>query len=324
MGKLFPFSLRRTAAVLATSLVLATTTVGGAHAIALKQQVRLTGQQLYLSDLFSGLSPSQDRLLTSAPASGEHVVYTLATLKRIAQTFGLDWQPAPDDRDLAIERGNTRLGAHQIADMLRQHLQQEVGDADLEIRFDRQHPSIDIADGVEGRPRVIGIYRDSRSSRFEALLEVPGHHGTHQVTITGQAISMLNVPVLAMRLGRGEVIRADHLSYRRARADQLTPDIITDSASLIGLAPRRALGPDRLISAAMLTAAIVIPRGALVMMTFERPGITLSAQGQAVEQGAIGDVIRVMNTSSELVVQGVVTAPGHVKTLSGTTFARSG
>lgn len=324
MGKFFPFSLRHATAVFATSLALATAAVGGADAIALKDQVRLTGQQLYLSDLFSGLSPSQDRLLTSAPASGERVVYTLTTLRRIAQTFSLDWQPDADDRDLVIERGNSRLGARQIADMLQQHLQHEVGDADLEILFDRQHPSIEIADGVEGRPRVNGVYRDSRSGRFEALLEVPGHHGVRQVAITGQAIAMLNVPVLAVRLGRGELIRADHLSYRRTRADRLTPDIITDPAALIGLVVRRSMGADRPISAAMVRAAIVIPRGALVVMTLERPGITLSAQGQAVESGAVGDVIRVMNTSSELVVQGIVTAPGHVKILSGTTFASAG
>ncbi|MGL1260158.1 flagella basal body P-ring formation protein FlgA, partial [Vibrio parahaemolyticus] len=52
--------------------------------------------------------------------------------------------------------------------------------------------------------------------------------------------------------------------------------------------------------------------------TFRRPGITLSLQGRATEPGAMGETVRVMNLSSNKIVQAIVIGPGEVEVLAAT------
>ena len=53
--------------------------------------------------------------------------------------------------------------------------------------------------------------------------------------------------------------------------------------------------------------------GARVLMQFDSPGISLTGQGQALETGAIGERIRVLNPTSRAVVEAEVTGPDRVR-----------
>ena len=57
----------------------------------------------------------------------------------------------------------------------------------------------------------------------------------------------------------------------------------------------------------------LVTRGSLVTMKIETPFITVTSQGKSEQDGAQGDVVRVMNTQSNRVVEGTVTAPGTVE-----------
>ncbi len=57
---------------------------------------------------------------------------------------------------------------------------------------------------------------------------------------------------------------------------------------------------------------VVVAKGSLVTIVLKTPTMILTAQGRAVEDGGRGDVIRVMNTRSKKIVEGVVSRPGTV------------
>ena len=56
----------------------------------------------------------------------------------------------------------------------------------------------------------------------------------------------------------------------------------------------------------------LVQRNETVTLVYEVPGITLTVRGKAVEGGAEGDVISVLNEQSKRTVQGVVVGPGRV------------
>ena len=56
----------------------------------------------------------------------------------------------------------------------------------------------------------------------------------------------------------------------------------------------------------------MVAKGKLITLSFRKGGILLSAQGKALENGGLGDTVRVMNTQSKSVVQGTVTGPETV------------
>ena len=57
----------------------------------------------------------------------------------------------------------------------------------------------------------------------------------------------------------------------------------------------------------------LVQRGANVQMQLQAPGISLVAQGVAMDSGATGERIRVLNPSSRAVVEAEVIGPGRVR-----------
>ena len=62
-----------------------------------------------------------------------------------------------------------------------------------------------------------------------------------------------------------------------------------------------------------LTRPAMVQKGATVLMVLDSPGIALTAQGQAMEAGAIGERIRVLNPVSRAVVEAEVIGPDRVR-----------
>ena len=56
----------------------------------------------------------------------------------------------------------------------------------------------------------------------------------------------------------------------------------------------------------------LVRRGRAVTMTYEREGLRITALGQAQDDGALGEAVRVVNADSRRQVQGVVAGPDRV------------
>ncbi|MES1201028.1 MAG: flagellar basal body P-ring formation chaperone FlgA [Pseudomonadota bacterium] len=58
---------------------------------------------------------------------------------------------------------------------------------------------------------------------------------------------------------------------------------------------------------------IAVHRGQTVLLQFDAPGVSLAMQARATSDGAIGQTIRVLNTSSNRTVEAVITGPGAAR-----------
>ena len=130
--------------------------------------------------------------------------------------------------------------------------------------------------------------------------------------LSGRAAATAEVVTLIRPVERGEILKsADVLIERRPRAD-IGRDIINDQDKAVGLAARAALQPGRPLRVADLMRPELVQRNETVTLLYEVPGITLTVRGKAIEGGAEGDVISVLNEQSKRTVQGVVASPGRV------------
>jgi flagella basal body P-ring formation protein FlgA len=57
-------------------------------------------------------------------------------------------------------------------------------------------------------------------------------------------------------------------------------------------------------------------------MILESPGLLLTAKGQALEDGAKGETIRIMNTQSNRTIEAVVTAAGTARVSTSSTVVQ--
>jgi flagellar basal body P-ring formation protein FlgA len=86
---------------------------------------------------------------------------------------------------------------------------------------------------------------------------------------------------------------------------------------VIGFAARSSLQAGRPLRAADLMKPELVQRNESVTLVYEVPGVMLTVRGKAVEGGAEGDVISVLNEQSKRTVQGLVVGPGRVVVSTG-------
>lgn len=87
---------------------------------------------------------------------------------------------------------------------------------------------------------------------------------------------------------------------------------ISDFDDAIGQEAKLTIYPGGAVLAANLRPPALVDRNDLVEMTFNRGPLSIRAEGRALDRGALGERVRVMNLSSRAIVTGVVAAAGAV------------
>lgn len=90
------------------------------------------------------------------------------------------------------------------------------------------------------------------------------------------------------------------------------PGALSDPAEAIGQEARIAIYAGRPIRAGDLGPPAVVQRNALVILRYEAHGLNIAAEGRALERGAAGDLVKVMNLASRAIVIGQVSDNGAV------------
>ena len=121
------------------------------------------------------------------------------------------------------------------------------------------------------------------------------------------------VVVTARTLTRGHRIGRGDLRVESRDIGELRGDTITDLAMVSGYVVRRATGPDRVLSARMLSAPLLVERGQRVHLLTGIPGLSIRMRGVSLDDGARGDSVRVRNPASNRVVRARVVASGVVQ-----------
>jgi flagellar basal body P-ring formation protein FlgA len=104
------------------------------------------------------------------------------------------------------------------------------------------------------------------------------------------------------------VIAADDVSL----VDAVMDGAVLTPAAAIGQEARVTIYAGRVVLLADLGPAAVVDRNQVVPLQFQSGTLAIMTEGRALERGATGDVIRIMNLSSRLTVMGRVMPDGSV------------
>jgi|GEM_PF-3145291 len=164
---------------------------------------------------------------------------------------------------------------------------------------------------------------DSTANRFTATLAFSTEASLNKpsvalgtLQVAGKFDQMQEVPMVKFRMTSGQVITEEDIVWQKMPISRLTRDTVLTAEEIIGKTPTRMLGTTRIIKADDLRVPPVITRQSTVHMNYKSKNLTIQAVGQALEDGAVGDKIRVRNTSSGTMLEGIVTAAGQVQILA--------
>lgn len=94
--------------------------------------------------------------------------------------------------------------------------------------------------------------------------------------------------------------------------DAEIPGALTELGPAIGKETRVAVYAGRPLRAQDIQPLALIERNQIVSLTYQSGGLSIRAEGRALQRGAEGDWVRVMNLASKTTVSGRVAADGNI------------
>ncbi|MDE2029061.1 MAG: flagellar basal body P-ring formation protein FlgA [Alphaproteobacteria bacterium] len=284
-------------------------------AVTLKPTVEVKAYAVKLSDLFEGVPAAIDRDIAQAPAPCQSAVYDQPVLNKLADTYRLDWQPQNGVDQSTVTSACTRITTDIIRAAVVARLKQDTSakGRSFDVAFDTRTPEADLPGTAKPDFALENFTYDPATRRFKTYLSAQTPRGPYTMPVTGWVDIERQVPVLVHRLEAGETIGADDIDWIKVPEQRISSDIVTDANQLIGRELRRDKAGDDMFHARDVMPPRLVLRGTLVTMKIQTPLMTITAQGKAQEDGALGDTVNVINTQSHRLIEGTVTAPGVVE-----------
>ncbi|MCB5202649.1 flagellar basal body P-ring formation protein FlgA [Neorhizobium sp. T786] len=114
----------------------------------------------------------------------------------------------------------------------------------------------------------------------------------------------------------GEEISPGAIEQVEVTNPKLVGEYARTADEVTGLVSNRTLLPGRTILLSALRAPYAVRRGSAVRLSFAIGSMMISAGGTPLQDASIGDVIRVRNTDSGIIVSGTVMANGTVQVMA--------
>lgn len=287
----------------------------------LRPSVIVYSDLVTLGDLFDHAGMLAETPVFRAPEPGTRGRVETHTVVDVARSAGLDRMDLAGLSEVTVERAGVRLLAGDLEALVIAALNEDLaarlgeGSGNYAVAFRQSLEAVMIGAEIADRLRVDLIARPStRSAQFAAVIRTP--QGLDIARLDGRAEHRIAVPVLARAVPRGDVVRASdlrlqELDYARTIG---TPTLVR-SQDIIGQAARRTLRAGAPVNPDDLTEPLMVERQDLVTLVYRHGALALTVRARALDEGAHGQSVDVMNLQSNRTVRGVVAGPGLIHVL---------
>lgn len=185
--------------------------------------------------------------------------------------------------------------------------------ANISVTLDRGISDVRLDASNTGSLQAVATRYDARGGRFDIAFEInnDSNPAPTKLRLTGTAIETVEVAVLTRDIDRSEMLKSSDVAQeRRPKADVTGEPALRERA--VGMQLRRPMRAGTPIRAADIAKPEFVTRDQSVTVIYQVPGIYLTTRGKAIESGAEGDTVSVLNLQTKRTLSGVVTARGQV------------
>lgn len=282
----------------------------------LKTHVIADDPLLTLGDLFEDAGEAAHVVVARAPAPGGRQMLSVSRIFEMARKHGLTIPPGIDR--ISIERPGRALGLEEITDLVAEKLSGYGADANGRIELSGRYSKLFMPLQSVDLPELRNFTFEPRSRRFSGSIDIKDIDGrVKSARLAGRVVAVVSVPVLRRIVRPGDVISAQDIGWTEIPARRVSQNLALSREQIVGMSPRRVIRPGVAIRTTDIRRPIAVAKGALVTMSIRRTYMQLTASGRALDDGSLGDVIRVVNPKSHITVHGVVVGPNQVRIDSG-------
>ena len=287
--------------------------VSPAPAASLRSGVVVEGDTVKLGDLFEDAGPRANQPVLYSPAPGRQVTLNATWLAEAARLFQVPWRPTSDYDHVVVQRAGNLITGKDVLPVLRRALVAQGMDAHADVDLLNQRLEINLPINIPTTIDIQNLTYDANTHEFNGLVVAGSTNpGAQRAIIQGRTFSTSPVPVLRRPMSAGQIIRPDDIETVYRRNDLLGQDTVMAAAQIVGRTPQSVIRAGEPIRQTDTRAPILVSRDSQVIIRLQAGAMTLTVQGKAMDEGARGDVVRVVNLQSKKTIEATVAGPDLV------------
>jgi flagella basal body P-ring formation protein FlgA len=286
----------------------------------LKRNVTVAGELVRIGDLVENAGLAANVAIFRSPdlgATGTVPTERVLDAVRAHAVIGVDTRGAAE---VSVTRPSRAITSQDFERRIAQALAGKNGlgaATNIAVAFDRIVRTLHVEPQAE--VQIAQLRFEPRTNRFDAEFELPGS-GTRRavVRLTGTAMETVEIATVVRPFERGDVLKASDVVIERRPKNEVTGNFVAAAERAVGYAARRPLRTGQTLREGDLMRAELVHRNDAVTIVYEAPGIVLTLRGKALESGAEGDAVSVLNVQSKRTVHGTVIGPGRIQVTAAT------
>ncbi|MCP3401264.1 flagellar basal body P-ring formation chaperone FlgA [Bradyrhizobium sp. CCGB20] len=311
--------IRTTLATISALLALALPAEAADDVIAtptLRASVTVTSDVVRVGDLIDNAGSAALVPVYRSPdlgTTGALPVAQVLSVLRAKQVIGV---MTGDIKEVQVTRLARTLANKDLETAVASALERRFGlgdAANIAVTFDRGVADMRLDASNTGALQPAATRYDARSGRFDIAFEISNDTNPTptKLRFTGTAIETVEVAVLTRDIDRADLLKSSDITLERRPKAEVTGEPASRDRS-IGMQLRRPMRSGTPIRVADIVKPDFVSRDQSVTVIYQVPGIYLTTRGKAIESGAEGDTVSVLNLQTKRTLTGVVTGRGQV------------
>jgi flagella basal body P-ring formation protein FlgA len=282
----------------------------------LRANVTVTGDVVRIGDVIDNAGVAAQIAIYRAPDLGTTGTLPTAQVLSVLRAHQVIGVEAKDIKQVSVTRLARTVEAKEIEQDIAHALEHRggLGDAaNLTLTFDRDLQDVQLDASNSGAMQPVATRFEPRSGRFDVTFEVADDSGTAatRLRFTGNAIETVEAAVLTRNVERNDILKSsDVVIERRPKAD-VGGDAAGRNHS-VGMQMRHPMRSGQPLRSADLVKPDLVQRDQEVTVIYQSAGLYLTTRGKALDSGAEGDLVNVLNPQTKRTLSGTVSARAQV------------
>lgn len=280
--------------------------------VTLVKQLSIQNDYVRLKDIFSNLPDhiDEERVASQSPRPGRRSILDSRFLTKLAKINGISWRPDHHTDRSVIHRTSILIPAQDIEDALFDKLKAdfEISESDWEIQIDKNQLNIHLPVNTDTSFRFENFWVNRDRNQFSTDILAPDTDAPQvRITLNGRFQEIVNVPVLNSQARTGHIINESDITFQKFPKRRVNNEIILHKEDLIGFTPKKFIASNTPVQNFDIQTPLMITKGSLVAVSLNTKNLQLTTKAKALENGSRGERIRLLNTQSNLTIEGEVT-----------------
>lgn len=305
-----------TVSVLLSALLLSVSSPALSYEPAqLKNSAVIIGDYITLGDLFTGIDEEKSSMVLSrSPVPGKDITLNAGLIYKISKTAGVSWIPLTGNETITITRKASIVTKETIENLVADNIASKFSlDSDFDIETHTDLRDIILPPEYPASAEITQINFDPQKDWFQAEIAAPSSEKPlRKIAVNGKIKRIVQVPVLKTTMRNGDIIAQSDITYVSLYLNEVRRDYLLKNSELIGKTPQRVTFAGKPIGESDLEMPVLVNRGENVTLIYKTGILQLTAEGRALRNGAQGDHIKVVNSTSGKTVNGIVGSQGIV------------